>query len=245
MAPEHVAFLLAAAAAAATLLGWALVALKRSWTSRHIGIALLVSAAAMVVISVVELLPPGLRDPELRTATLIAFAVGLLAVPLLGRLLDRLAPSLSPLESTAFLVMLTLALHNIPEGTVVFAASIVSLGAGVVTAIAIALHNIPEGMAVATSVIAAGGSRRRALAYTAMSAAGEGLGALGMLLLGAELSTANATALLSLVAGIMVALSLTEIGPAGLRLVRGDDAALAAAPVQLDGSPARGVSSPR
>lgn len=245
MAPEHVAFLLAAAAAAATLLGWALVALKRTWTSRHIGIALLMSAAAMLVISVVELLPPGLRAAELRTPTLITFTVGMLAVPLLGRLLDRLVPSLSPLESTAFLVMLSLALHNIPEGTVVFAASIVSIGAGVVTAIAIALHNIPEGMAVATSVIAAGGSRRRALAYTAMSAAGEGLGAMGMLVLGAELSTADATALLSLVAGIMVALSLTEIGPAGLRLLRGGSTPLVPDPVGADVSNPQGAVSKR
>ena len=245
MAPEHVAFLLAAAAASATLLGWALVALKRTWTTPHIGWALLASASAMIVISVLELLPPGLRDPQLRTATIVAFAVGLLAVPLLSRLMDRLVPSLSPLESTAFLVMLSLALHNIPEGTVVFAASIVSLGTGVVTAIAIALHNIPEGMAVASSVIAAGGSRRRALAYTAMATGGEVLGALAMLTLGAELSTSGATALLSLVAGIMVALSLTEIGPAGIRLVRGRDAAHGQDSDPVGGPTARGVGSQR
>lgn len=234
MAPEAVAFLLAAAAAAATMLGWMLVALKRTWTPRHVGIALLVSATAMLAISILELLPPGLRDPDMRGTTIVAFLIGLAVVPLLGRLLQRAVPSMAPLESAAVLVMLALALHNIPEGTVVFAATFVSVSTGVVTAIAIALHNIPEGMAVATSVIAAGGSRRRALAYTGVATGGEVVGALAMLLLGAELSASSATAVLSLVGGIMVALSLTEIGPSGIRLLRGDGSDDHPAPQSVD-----------
>jgi ZIP family zinc transporter len=221
MATEHVALLLAVAAAATTMLGWALVAVKRSWTPRSVGIALLASAAAMVIISVIELLPPGLRDPDTRGLTLLVFAAGVVAVPILSRLLNRWAPLLTPLESTAFLVMLALAIHNIPEGTVVYAATLVGVGTGVVTAIAIGLHNIPEGMAVATSVIAAGGSRRRALAYTSVSMLGELVGVVAMVALGQELSPRGATLVLSLVAGIMASLSLLEIGPAGLRLVRG------------------------
>ncbi len=74
--------------------------------------------------------------------------------------------------------MVAIALHNIPEGAVPFAATMISIRAGVITAIAIALHNIPEGMAVSTAVLAMGGTRRRALAYTGVSVLGEVAGAL-------------------------------------------------------------------
>jgi ZIP family zinc transporter len=103
---------------------------------------------------------------------------------------------------------------------VAYAATLVSLELGLVTAAAIALHNIPEGMAVATAVIAAGGSRRRALAATTVAMLGELLGAVLVLALDANLSPDGAVGLLALVAGIMVSLSLTQLVPAGIGLMR-------------------------
>jgi ZIP family zinc transporter len=196
------------------------VAAKRSWTPRHVGIALLVAAIAMVAVSLVELLPPGLRDPDLRMPTLLLFAAGALVVPALRLLLARLFPGLGALHGASLLVMVSIALHNVPEGSVAYAATLVSLELGLVTAAAIALHNIPEGMAVATAVIAAGGSRRRALAATTVAMLGELLGAVLVLALDANLSPDGAVGLLALVAGIMVSLSLTQLVPAGIGLMR-------------------------
>ena len=220
MGTQTTAFLLSVAAASTTMLGWALVAAKRTWTPRHIGIALLLSAAAMLVISLVELLPPGLADPATRLPALLLFLVGGALVPALGRALERLVPSLDGPQSASVLVMLSIAVHNVPEGTVVFAATLVSVQAGVVTAVAIALHNVPEGMAVATAVIAAGGGRRRAAVFTAVSMFGEMLGSVLMLALGASLSPSGATMVLSAVGGIMVSLSLTQLIPTGVGLIR-------------------------
>jgi zinc transporter, ZIP family len=220
VAPETAGFLLAAGAAATTMLGWAIVAAKRSWTPRSVGIALLVAGIAMVGVSVAELLPPGLRDPQLRLATALLFAAGALAVPLLRRALAHLFPGLGALHSASLLVMVSIALHNVPEGTVAFAATLVSLELGVVTAVAIALHNIPEGMAVATAVIAAGGSRRRALAATSLAMLGELLGAVLILALDAGLSPQGAVGLLALVGGVMISVSLTQLIPTGIALVR-------------------------
>jgi ZIP family zinc transporter len=217
---QQLALLLAVAAAAATMLGWVLVAAKRTWTPRGIGVALLVSAAAMLVISVVELLPPGLRDSQTRGTTVAMALIGALAVPALGWLLSRTFPALGPAHTTSVLVMLSIALHNVPEGTVAYAATIVSVQAGVVTAVAIGLHNIPEGMAVSTTVLAAGGSRRRALAFTAVSMIGEILGAVLLFAVGSAMSPSAATGLLALVGGIMVSLSVTQLIPAGVGLVR-------------------------
>ena len=221
MSPEATGFLLSAAAASTALLGWLAVAAKRTWTDRSVGFALLFSAFAMLAISLIELLPPGLRDPSLRNATLLLCATGFVAVPAMRRLLARALPSLGAAQSTAMLVMLAIALHNIPEGAVPFAATMVSVQAGVITAVAIGLHNIPEGMAVSTAVLAMGGSRRRAFVYTAVSVVGELVGALAMLVVGSTLSPTGAAGLLAFVAGIMIALCLTQLIPAGLRLVQG------------------------
>jgi ZIP family zinc transporter len=222
MSPEATGFLLSAAAASTALLGWLAVAAKRTWTDRSVGFALLFSAFAMLAISLIELLPPGLRDPSLRNATLLLCTAGFVAVPAMRWLLARALPSLGAAQSTAMLVMLAIALHNIPEGAVPFAATMVSVQAGVITAVAIGLHNIPEGMAVSTAVVAMGGSRRRAFVYTAVSVVGELVGALALLVVGSALSPSGAAGLLAFVAGIMIALCLTQLIPAGLRLVQGN-----------------------
>lgn len=235
MGVASTAFLLSVAAASTTMLGWVAVAAKRTWTSRQIGLGLLVSAVAMLLISLVELLPPGLRDPDTRVAAALLFVLGAVLVPVLGRLLDRLTPSVNPLQSASVLVMVSIAVHNVPEGTLVFAATMVSVQTGLVTAAAIALHNIPEGMAVATAVIASGGNRRRALVFTAVSMFGEMLGALVMLLVGAALSPAAATMLLSLVGGIMVSLSVTQLIPSGLTLARTGTTTSPAVPIAATG----------
>lgn len=221
MTPEATGFLLAVAAASTALLGWVAVAAKRTWTDRSVGFALLFSAFAMLTISAVELLPPGLRDPSQRQATLLLLAVGFLAVPGLRWVLARRLPSLGAAQSTALLVMVAIALHNVPEGAIPFAATLISVRAGLITALAIALHNIPEGMAVSTAVLAMGGTRRRALAYTGISVVGEVAGAVIILVVGSSLSPAGAAQLLAFVAGIMVSLCVTQLIPAGIGLVSG------------------------
>jgi ZIP family zinc transporter len=219
--PQATGFLLSVAAASAAMLGWAAVAAKRTWTDRSVGFALLFSAAAMLTISLLELLPPGLRDPSQRQATLLLFAVGFLAVPALRWVLARMLPSLGTAQGAALLVMLAIALHNVPEGAVPFAAATFSLRAGLIAALAIGLHNIPEGMAVSSAVLATGGTRRRAFAYTGVSVLGEVAGAVLILAVGRTLSPTGAAVLLAFVAGIMVSVCLTQLIPAGVGLVSG------------------------
>jgi ZIP family zinc transporter len=220
--PDATGFVLSAAAASAALLGWVAVAAKRTWTERSVGFALLFSAAAMLTISLIELLPPGLRDPEMRQGTLLLFAAGFLAVPALRWVLARRLPSLGAGQSTALLVAVAIALHNVPEGAVTIAATTISLQAGLVTAVAVGLHNIPEGMAVSTAVLAMGGSRRRALAYTGVSVLGEVAGAAILLVAGSTLSPGGAAHVMAFVAGIMVSLCVTQLIPAGVGLVSGE-----------------------
>jgi ZIP family zinc transporter len=222
MNPEAAALLLAVTAAAATLLGWVAVALKRTWTPRSVGISLLLAASAMLIISVGELLLPGLLNPATRVGTAVLALSGIAVVPMLRAALHRMAPGVADLERSAVLVMMAILVHNIPEGSVPFAAAMLSLGTGVVTAVAIGLHNIPEGMAVAAAVIAADGTRLRALAFTVMAMGGEILGALLALFVTQAFTAGTTAGLLAFVAGIMVAISVLELIPSGLARLNGE-----------------------
>ena len=73
--------------------------------------------------------------------------------------------------SIAFLIFLSLAIHNAPEGLatgVGYSQGLTSLGHSI--AISIAFQNIPEGLLVATAVMGETGSRRAGVGYAVLSA---------------------------------------------------------------------------
>lgn len=220
MSPELTALLLASAAAFATLIGWAAVAAKRTWTPRAIGIMLLVTAVVMVVVSAGELIPTALTTSSEPRSVVVWVVIGGLFVVGMRWLSDRILPSLSRAASSAAMVAVAISVHNIAEGSATVAATVISVQAGVITAIAIGLHNIPEGIAVSSTVIAAGGTRLRALFFTLVATAGEILGVLITLGFADLLTESRSSGLLAAVAGVMIVLSLTEIGPAAVRQIR-------------------------
>lgn len=86
------------------------------------------------------------------------------------------------------------------------------LGFGI--ALVVALHNIPEGLAVAGPVYAATGSKRTAILWAGISGLAEILGGvLAWLILGSMISPVVMAAIMAVVAGIMVALSVDELMP--------------------------------
>lgn len=111
-----------------------------------------------------------------------------------------------------------LTLHNLPEGLAVAISSIDSSQHGIVIAIAVALHNIPEGLAIATPLYASTKSIRTTMLFTTISGMSEPLGALLSLgLLKSVVNSENIHFVLSLVAGIMTAVSCIELIPEGFR----------------------------
>jgi len=157
------------------------------------------AGGVMIAASVWSLLIPAMEMSEESGLGKLAFgpaAIGLMLGVLFLLLLDKLIPHLHVNEDVSegpkvnlqksTMLILAVALHNIPEGMAVgvtFAGmlsgdtSITFMGAMALT-IGIAIQNFPEGAIISMPVCAAGVSKKRAFLYGTLSGVVEPLGAL-------------------------------------------------------------------
>ena len=77
---------------------------------------------------------------------------------------------------SGMMAMISISLHNIPEGVAVYLTCLKGVKSGLPLAIAMSLHNIPEGMAVAGPIYAATKSKARAVLFATGSGAFEVVG---------------------------------------------------------------------
>ena len=117
------------------------------------------------------------------------------------------------------MAMITISLHNLPEGVAVYLTCLKGVESGLPLANAMALHNIPEGMAVAGPIYAATKSRKKAALFATFSGLFEVVGAMLMQLFFDDITPYVMEWMLALVAGVMVALTLIELLPSTLEMV--------------------------
>ena len=118
------------------------------------------------------------------------------------------------LHRTGIMSALAIGIHNFPEGMATFMSALVDPSLGLSIAIAIAIHNIPEGISVAVPIYYASGEKKKAILITLLSGLAEPIGALvAALVLMPFLNDGIFGIIFSLVAGIMVYISLDELLP--------------------------------
>jgi len=210
--------LLSLLAGLATTIGSALAFVVPRFSPRWLSGMLGFAAGAMIAVSFVELFAGAIEGIGLLLAS-VGFFTGFLAIFGLDVLVphEYEAETEDPggsLKRAGLLTALGIAIHNLPEGAVVFTGAASSGRLGLVLAAAIAMHNIPEGIAVAVPVLAATGSRTRAFLYSFLSGLAEPVGALlGGLVLMPFMTETVISFTLALVAGIMVFISFDELLP--------------------------------
>ena len=111
-----------------------------------------------------------------------------------------------PAVSTSALV--GLALHALFDGVSISTGFLVSPALGLMIALAVILHKVPEGVTIASVMVAAGRSRRSALASTGLLALATILGAAVMLRLDAVKGPA-----LAISAGVAIYVAATDLIP--------------------------------
>lgn len=234
-----VALLVALLAGLATSVGGLLAMNKRTLERRALAVALAFSAGAMILISMIQVIPLGVEYMEQVTSprnaqvvVWLSFFGGIGMVLAIDRLLpDVLNPNeVSGLEGditeadtrstrklmrSGLLVALVLGLHNFPEGMATFFTMYQEPTVGLSLATAVAIHNVPEGIAVAAPVYAATQSRRKALFWATLSGLTEPVGALVAAAVVAWVMPASLFGIFyGTVGGMMVFLALDEMLPA-------------------------------
>lgn len=224
----------------ATLLTWLMTALgaavviftqrvRRTFLDAMLGFG----AGVMLASSFWSLLEPGIALADtLRQPGFLAAGLGFLCgggIMLLGdALMSRLnLTSLTESRRRAGLLIASITLHNIPEGLAVgvaFGALSMRLTDAALTgawmlAIGIALQNFPEGAAVSLPLRREGMSRGRAFFYGQLSGVVEPMAAVVGTLLALAIRTILPF-LLSLAAGAMIAVVVSELIPESQRSSR-------------------------
>lgn len=123
------------------------------------------------------------------------------------------------LRKTGLVMILAVALHNIPSGLAIGTGYAHNQGVGIMLAVLIALHNLPEGMAMVLPLVGSGMKQTKALFLIGLTGIPTVVGGL----LGYSLSNVSETLisiLLSLAAGAMLYVTVMEIIPQAKSLYR-------------------------
>ena len=196
------------------------LALRVRENAHAVAVGIGFSAAIMILISALELIPESIAAQGART-TLAAVGAGValvwaadLVVPHIHLVAESGAAS-SALARTAGLVVFGLILHDVPEGFAMANAYLASPELGVLVALAIALHNLPEEFAMCVPLVMLK-SRRALLRGALLSALAEPAGAiLGLAAVGVV--PALHPFFLAFAAGAMLFVSVHELLPLAKR----------------------------
>ena len=116
--------------------------------------------------------------------------------------------------SAGLMTAIGIALHNFPEGIIVFISALHDIRLGIALTVAIALHNIPEGFSIGMPVLYATNDRKKTFGYSLAAGLAEPVGALLLIVFfGFMISEFVVHLALGFVAGIMVFISLDELLP--------------------------------
>jgi len=215
-------FLLTTLAGLATLLGTLPIFFKIKNKNLIIGASCSFAGGVMLCISILDLIPESFTylrsyvNPFLTIILTFTFLfLGLLISSVIDNMIEQTSQK-SSLFKVGIISMIAIILHNIPEGIVTFIVTEKNILLGISICLAIALHNIPEGISIAVPIYYSSKSKIEALFYTFLSALSEPFGALiTYLFLAKYINDFVLGLLFSLIAGIMIQISINKLIPTG------------------------------
>jgi ZIP family zinc transporter len=230
------ALLLSTIAGLSTTVGSVIAFIVKKPSDKFISFIMGFSAGVMILVSFVELLQEGIKT----NGTLIGILFFLLGMGLMlliditithyyefeddfileenndlsGNNNKKELSRQRQLRKTSLLVTMGVFIHNFPEGMATFVGSLKDLELGILITLAITLHNIPEGIAVAATISTHTKSKFKPFLWSFVSGISEPLGALLVaFVLFPFINDVLLGALLSIVGGFMVYISLDELLP--------------------------------
>lgn len=202
---------ISAGAGVCTLLGALLMFARRSWTDRNLALFLGLAAGVMSAVVLFDMLPSALAYPHYG-GTLGGLAAGFLLMSLNQKGMVRLFSKESGVKGLGYMIMLGIALHDLPEGMAIALGAEMKARTAMVIALGISLHNIPEGMAIAAPLLVGRVRRIKVFYQTLLVALVTPLGTYaGKIAIG--LLPGVLPGLLGLASGIMIYIVLFQLWP--------------------------------
>lgn len=204
----------------ATIFGNILLFINTKYKDKLISFAMGLSFIVMFLISILELVPDGIKLVyyQFNIVQLFIYCLFLLFLGYwLVSIIERNINEESSLYKIGILSMLSLFIHNVPEGIICALTSSDNLSLGLKMSFIIMMHNIPEGICISLPIYYSTGSRGKAFFMTAVSAFGEIFGALlSILFLERYVNDLMMSIILIITAGIMISLSAGKILKEGI-----------------------------
>lgn len=236
MIVEHhqvVAFVLTLIAGLATVIGGSVSFFVKRSNLRLLAVGLGFSAGVMIYMALTEIL----KESQMYNTqfygnkgaliTFIGFFAGIGIAALIDYflpahfgddLIDKDPENISEederIKKAGLLTAIAISLHRIPEGLTMFLVAATNIKLGIPLAIAIAIHNLPEGIAIGLPMYHATGKKRYAMLFSFIAGISGPIGALiGFVLIQIFMPQMAIGILFSMVAGIMVYISLDTLLP--------------------------------
>jgi ZIP family zinc transporter len=217
------AFFITFLAGLSTLIGTVLIFIKKE-CHNIVPCSLSLAAGVMLCTSLTDLIPNSINLLQSNFYKIPSILICLIFISLgilISLLIDLLLPNSDnkniKLYRVGIISMLAIILHNIPEGIATFMASNTNIKLGISLAIAIALHNIPEGISISMPIYHSTKSKTKAFLYTLISGISELLGAIvTYLFLSNYMNDFILGIIFSIIAGIMIHISIYELLPTAL-----------------------------
>lgn len=137
-----------------TALGAVFLFIKKQWTDRSLAVFLGLAAGVMVAVVFFDMLPSALLCDY--KGALAGMFPGILLLLFMDRCILQRFSAADSLIGLGYLIMLGIALHDLPEGMAIALGSEMKARTGMVITLGIGIHNIPEGMAIAAPLIMGG-----------------------------------------------------------------------------------------
>ena len=213
------AFLLTTLAGLSTMLGVVPIFIKLKNKDKIIASSLAFASGVMLCVSITDLIPESItmltNYYNGLWVVILSFIFVVLGI-IISSLIDKYLPTNNKenLYRVGIISMLAIIFHNIPEGIATFISTTKDTSLGISLATSIALHNIPEGISISVPIYYSTKSKSKAILYTFISALSEPIGAIiTYLFLLPFINDILLGLLFSLIAGIMLQISLTELLP--------------------------------
>jgi ZIP family zinc transporter len=206
---NYLPFILSLIAGLSTIIGYFIIYLKKD-KNKIIKYSLAFSSGVMLSVSLFDLIPESIFLTK--KISLFVF-VGLI----LAYLINQALPNEESLYKVGIFSMITIILHNIPEGIATFISAKSNISLGLFITLAITMHNIPEGISIAVPVYYSTKNKKEAFIKTFISGISEPFGAIIAYLFFPKINNNVLGNIFSLIAGLMIYISIFELLPNALK----------------------------